>query len=118
MPGYQTPKPVVWASIYPESQDDFTTLKQSLSKLKLSDSSFSFEEEVSGSLGRGYRCGFLGMLHLEIITERLRREFNLELIVTLPSITYEVIDKKGVKINVYSPHLFPDDGQIAEIFEP
>ena len=91
LPGYQSPKPVVWASIYPESQDDFPALRLALGRLKLSDSSFVFEEETSGTLGRGFRAGFLGMLHLEIITERLRREFNLELVVTTPSITYEVV---------------------------
>lgn len=116
--GYQNPKPVVWASVYPESQDDFPLLKQALSRLKLSDSSFSFEEESSGSLGRGFRCGFLGMLHLEIITERLTREFNLELIVTLPSITYKVLLKGGKEQTIYSPHLFPEDGLIVKIFEP
>jgi len=77
--GYQDPKPVVWASVFPESQDDFTDLRASLGKLKLTDSSLTYEEEASGTLGRGFRCGFLGMLHLEIITERLRREFNLDL---------------------------------------
>src|SRR3989338_5545171 len=76
LPGYMQPMPVVWASVFPEDADDFALLKLSLGKLKLSDSSFSFEEESSGSLGRGFRCGFLGMLHLEIITERLKREFN------------------------------------------
>ncbi len=116
--GYQQPAPVVWASIYPESQDDFDELRQALGRLRLSDSAFSYEEEVSGALGRGYRCGFLGMLHLEIITERLRREFNLELIVTLPSITYEVTLRGGKVVTVYSPHLFPDDGQITHIREP
>ena len=116
--GYQTPRPVVWASIYPESQDDFITLKQSLGKLKLSDSSFSFEEESSGVLGRGFRSGFLGMLHLEIITERLRREFNLELVVTMPTITYEITYKNGKKETVYSPANFPDEGLASEIFEP
>lgn len=118
LPGYEQPRPVVWASIYPESQDDFDDLKLALGKLRLSDSSFSYEEEVSGALGRGYRCGFLGMLHLEIITERLRREFNLELIVTLPSVTYEVLSRDGKRITVYSPHLFPDDGNINHIEEP
>jgi GTP-binding protein LepA len=88
--GYQEPRPVVWASIFPEDADDFTMLRQALERLKLSDSSLSFEEEASGTLGRGFRCGFLGMLHLEIITERLKREFNLQLVITLPSITYEV----------------------------
>ncbi len=116
--GYEQPRPVVWASIYPESQDDFDELKLALGKLRLSDSSFSYEEEVSGALGRGYRCGFLGMLHLEIITERLRREFNLELIVTIPSTTYEVTLRGGKLVKVYSPHLFPDDGTIQSIQEP
>ena len=116
--GYMNPKPVVWASVYPESQDDFPNLKQALSRLRLSDSSFSYEEESSGSLGRGYRCGFLGMLHLEIIAERLNREFDLELIVTMPSITYKVILRNGKEETIYSPHLFPDDGNVVKIFEP
>lgn len=118
LPGYQQPRPVVWASIYPESQDDFDELRIALGRLRLSDSAFSYEEEVSGALGRGYRCGFLGMLHLEIITERLRREFNLELIVTLPSITYQVHLRTGKEVTVYSPHLFPDDGLIQHVEEP
>ncbi len=116
--GYQQPRPVVWASVYPESQDDFDELRMALARLRLSDSAFSYEEEVSGALGRGYRCGFLGMLHLEIITERLRREFNIELIVTLPSITYEVELRSGEKRTIYSPHLFPEDGSILKVFEP
>ncbi len=118
LPGYMQPKPVVWASIYPESQDDFPALKTALGRLRLSDSAFSFEEETSGTLGRGFRAGFLGMLHLEIITERLRREFNLELVVTTPGVTYEVTDKNGKVIIVYSPHLFPEDGQIQKVREP
>jgi len=116
--GYTQPKPVVWASIFPESQDDFDVLRQALERLRLSDSSYAFEEESSGTLGRGFRCGFLGMLHLEIITERLRREFNLELVVTLPTITYIVHTKKGETITVYSPSLFPDYGDISRIEEP
>lgn len=116
--GYQTALPVVWASLYPESQDDFTLLRQSLERLRLSDSALSFEEESSGSLGRGFRCGFLGMLHLEIITERLRREFTMSLIVTTPSITYEVTLKSGKTINVYSPIFFPDDGLLESVREP
>lgn len=124
LPGYEVPRPVVWASIYPESQDDFLALKQSLGKLKLSDSSYTFEEEASGTLGRGFRCGFLGMLHMEIVTERLRREFGLELVVTQPCITYEVVYKShlsgrtGKRETVYSPAHFPDEGLLAEIFEP
>lgn len=116
--GYAEPKPVVWASIYPESQDDFTALRQALTRLRLSDSSLSFEEESSGVLGRGFRCGLLGMLHLEIVTERLRREFNLTLVVTTPSITYEVELKNGTRVSVYSPSQFPDYGQIARVWEP
>jgi len=116
--GYMEPKPVVWASIYPDSQDDFTLLRQALERLKLSDSSLSFEEESSGSLGRGFRCGFLGMLHLEIITERVRREFNLDIIVTTPSITYEITTKVSQKFLVYSPTFFPDYGDITEVHEP
>jgi GTP-binding protein LepA len=116
--GYMTPSPVVWASVYPESQDDFDLLRQALGRLRLSDSSFSYEEESSGTLGRGFRCGFLGMLHLEIITERLRREFSLELVVTVPSITYHVELKNGKKVTVYSAPFFPDDHQIARVLEP
>lgn len=116
--GYQNPRPVVWASVYPESQDNFPELKHALARLRLSDSAFSYEEEVSGALGRGFRCGFLGMLHLEIITERLRREHNLELVVTQPSITYHVTLKNGKDQVVYSPHLFPNDGEVAKVMEP
>lgn len=116
--GYQNPRPVVWASLYPESQDDLPLLKQALGRLRLSDSSFTHEEEASGTLGKGYRCGFLGMLHLEIITERLRREFNLELVVTMPTITYEVKLKDGSSRKIYSPALFPDDNEIKEVHEP
>jgi GTP-binding protein LepA len=122
LPGYMLPRPVVWASIYPESQDDFVSLKQALGKLKLSDSSYTYEEESSGALGRGFRCGFLGMLHLEIISERLHREFNLQLVVTMPTITYEVVYKSGPKAGkkeiIYSPSHFPDEGLLSEIKEP
>ncbi|MFA6158927.1 MAG: translation elongation factor 4 [Candidatus Paceibacterota bacterium] len=118
LPGYMKPSPVVWASIYPESQDDLMLLRQALSRLSLSDSAFTYEEESSGTLGRGFRCGFLGMLHLEIITERLRREFDLELVVTTPSITYEVTLNNGKKTIVYSPPLFPDESEISMIEEP
>ncbi|MDE1874830.1 MAG: translation elongation factor 4 [Patescibacteria group bacterium] len=116
--GYMRPSPMVWASIYPESQDDLTLLRQALGRLSLSDSAFTYEEESSGTLGRGFRCGFLGMLHLEIITERLRREFDLELVVTTPSITYEVTRTNGKKEIVYSPPLFPDEGDIKSVQEP
>ncbi|NDE68285.1 GTP-binding protein, partial [bacterium] len=113
--GYMTPTPVVWASVYPESQDDFNALRMALGRLRLSDSSFTHEEETSGTLGRGFRCGFLGMLHLEIITERLRREFNLNLVVTTPSITYHVELTNGKTVIVYSPALFPDDHEVKRV---
>lgn len=116
--GYDRPRPVVWASIFPESQDDFPELKLALDRLRLSDSAFSYEEESSGSLGRGFRVGLLGMLHLEIVTERLKREFNLSLVVTTPSITYKVIYKNGKEEMIFSPHKFPDDGSLKNIYEP
>ena len=118
LPGYGEPKPVVWASIYPESQDDFTALRQALARLRLSDSSLSFEEESSGLLGRGFRCGMLGMLHLEIVTERLRREANLKLIVTSPSIEYQVETKDGKRVTAYSASMFPHYGDITTVWEP
>ena len=116
--GYERPRPVVWASVYPESQDDLPLLRQSLERLRLSDSSLSFEEESSGVLGRGFRCGFLGLLHLEIVTERLRREFGLRLIVTIPTISYVVTTKNGVREVVYTPAKFPEYGDIEAIEEP
>ena len=118
LPGFVRPRPVVWASVYPESQDDLPLLRQSLERLRLSDSSLSFEEESSGVLGRGFRCGFLGLLHLEIITERLKREFNLSLIVTMPTISYVVSSTDGKQETVYTPAKFPEHGNIAYIKEP
>ncbi|HUQ30120.1 MAG TPA: elongation factor 4, partial [Candidatus Paceibacterota bacterium] len=93
-------------------------LRQALERLRLSDSSLSFEEESSGVLGRGFRCGFLGLLHLEIITERLRREFDLSLIVTIPTISYTVTTTNGKTETFYTPSRFPEHGDIAEIREP
>lgn len=118
LPGFEKPRPVVWASVYPESQDDLTELRQSLERLRLSDSSLAFEEESSGVLGRGFRCGFLGMLHLEIVIERLKREFDLELIVTIPTIAYTVTDKKGNREVIYTPSKFPPYGETAAVEEP
>lgn len=118
LPGYQEAPPVVWASVFPESQDDFTMLRQALDRLRLSDSSLSYEEESSGVLGRGFRCGFLGMLHMEIVTERLRREFNLEIIITSPSISYEVTWPDGKVEFIYAASRFPDYGDHVTIREP
>jgi len=116
--GFTRPQSVVWASVYPESQDDLPLLRQSLGRLQLSDSSLSFEEESSGVLGRGFRCGFLGLLHLEIVIERLKREFNLALIVTTPTIAYVVTTMRGERVRVYTPSKFPPYGEIAQTEEP
>ncbi len=116
--GYQEVKSVVWASVFPDNQDDFTILRQALDRLKLSDSSLSYEEESSGVLGRGFRCGFLGMLHLEIIAERLRREFNIEIIITAPSIAYDITNSEGVTESIYAASRFPDHGEKVTVKEP
>lgn len=118
LPGYQSARPVVWASVFPDSQDDFTILRQALDRLKLSDSSVSYEEESSGVLGRGFRCGFLGMLHLEIVTERLRREFNIEIIITAPSIAYEITKADGTIEFIYAASRFPEYGEKVTVREP
>jgi GTP-binding protein LepA len=104
--------------VYPESQDDFDLLKQSLERLRLSDSSLVYEEENGGVLGRGFRSGFLGMLHLEIIMERLKREFNLKLIIAAPTVIYKIIFMDGKEREIYSPAFFPDEHLIKKIFEP
>lgn len=117
-PGYSEPIPLVFASIYPEYQEYFDDLRTALGRLRLSDSSLTFEEEQSGALGRGFRAGFLGMLHLEIVTERLRREFGLSLVVTTPSITYEVTRKGNEVEMIYTPIHFPDHGDIISVREP
>lgn len=118
LPGYQEAPPVVWASVFPESQDDFTMLRQALDRLQLSDSSLSYEEESSGVLGRGFRCGFLGMLHMEIVTERLRREFNIEIIITSPSISYEITWPDGRVEEIYAASRFPEVGERVTVREP
>lgn len=116
--GYQQARPVVWSSIFPENQDDFTQLRQALDRLQLSDSSLSYEEESSGVLGRGFRCGFLGMLHMEIITERLRREFNIDIIITAPSISYEITWEDGRIEHIYAANRFPEHGEKVSVREP
>ncbi len=118
LPDFQHARPVVWSSIFPENQDEFSQLRQSLDRLRLSDSSLSFEEESSGVLGRGFRCGFLGMLHMEIITERLRREFDIDIIITAPSISYEVTWPDGIIENIYAANRFPEHGDRVTVREP
>ncbi|OGF62182.1 elongation factor 4 [Candidatus Giovannonibacteria bacterium RIFCSPHIGHO2_01_FULL_45_33] len=117
LPGYKEIKPVVFSSVYPEDQDKFEDLKRALERLKLVDSALFFEEESSGVLGRGFRCGFLGMLHLEIVVARLERDFKVETIATTPSVKYKISTRKG-EIEVYAPHRFPDENEIKDIFEP
>lgn len=116
--GYEKVPPVVWASVFPESQDDFTVLKHALDRLKMSDSSLSYDEESSGVLGRGFRCGFLGMLHLEIVTERLKREFNMQIILTAPSIVYEITHENGRVEEIYAASRFPEYGEKVTVREP
>ena len=118
LPGYKEPKAVVFASIYPENPDDFDLLKESLAKLKLNDASFSFEMETKEALGRGFRCGFLGSLHAEIISERLSREFGLKLIISTPSVVFKIINQKNQEIQIYSVREFPEPGEIKESKEP
>ncbi len=116
--GYKEPEPMVYASFYLDKSGDFNLLRSSLEKLKLNDASLTFEPESSEALGRGFRLGFLGMLHLEIISERLKREFSLEPIITTPSVLYEVTKVDGSKISIFSASDLPDQSQIKEILEP
>ena len=118
LPGYKESKPMVFASLYPENPNDFDLLKEGLSKLKLNDPSLFFEPETKEVLGRGFRCGFLGTLHAEIISERVRREFNLDLIISAPSVVYKIIDKKNREESIYSAADWPDPSQIKEAQEP
>ena len=116
--GYREPQPVVFSSIFPSLGEKFEELKNALHKLRLTDSAFSFEQEADAVLGRGFRCGFLGMLHMEIIIERIRREFKIDLITATPSVLYEVFGKDGKSRSVFSPSQFPDESEITKIKEP
>jgi GTP-binding protein LepA len=118
LPGFKPSIPVVWCGLYPIDADDFEKLRESLGKLRLNDSSFHFEAETSAALGFGFRCGFLGMLHLEIIQERLTREFNLELIATAPSVVYKVHKTNGESFDLHNPVDMPDGSVIAKMEEP
>ena len=118
LPGYQDPEPMVFASFYPEDSDNFDELKDALAKLKLTDAALFFEPESSPALGRGFRLGFLGMLHIEIISERLRREFNLNLIISSPTVEYEVTLNNGEITKIRSASQLPDPNMWKEIKEP
>ena len=117
LPGYTDPKPMVFSGLYPIDGSDYPNLREALDKLKLSDASLNYEPETSVALGFGFRCGFLGLLHLEIITERLEREFGLDLIATAPSVPYMVSTDDGKLIEVTNPSEFPT-GKIAAVTEP
>jgi len=118
LPGYKEVKPMVFSGIYPTSTEDFEDLRDSLSKLKLNDAALTFEPESSVALGYGFRCGFLGMLHLEIIQERLDREYNMNIISTVPNVEFKVYTTKGEVIVVDNPSLMPDPAKIDYIEEP
>ena len=118
LPGYRPARSMVYCGIYTEDGSKYPDLRDALEKLKLNDASLSFEPESSVALGFGFRCGFLGMLHMEIIQERLEREFDLSLVTTLPSVIYKIIKTDGSVVMVDNPHNYPDPGQITEAQEP
>lgn len=118
LPGYRHPKPMVFAGIYPVEADDYPDLRDALEKLQLNDASLTFEPETSQALGFGFRAGFLGLFHMEIIQERLEREYNLDVLFTAPSVEYEVLLRDGRTIRIDSPAELPDEAQIVEIREP
>ena len=118
LPGYRPAQPMVYCGIYTEDGSKYPDLRDALEKLQLNDASLSFEPESSVALGFGFRCGFLGMLHMEIIQERLEREFDLGLVTTLPSVIYEVTKTDGTVVRVDNPHNYPDPGSISEAREP
>ena len=118
LPGFQKVKPQVYAGLFPTDSDSYEDLREALEKLSLNDAALFYEPETSEALGFGFRCGFLGMLHMEINQERLEREYNLDLITTAPSVVYEVITSKGEPLMVDNPAKLPDPGQIDEVREP
>ena len=117
-PGYQEAVPVIWASLYPRQANDFNALHHTLQQMRLTDAAFTYEEEQSTVLGKGFRCGFLGMLHLEIITERIRRETDTELIVTAPTTDFTVTGKDGKVSVITTPAKFPDSHEVQSVTEP
>lgn len=118
LPGYKKIKPMVFSGLYPADADDYDQLRQALEKLKLNDASLEFTPETSDALGFGFRCGFLGLLHMEIIQERLEREFDLDLVTTTPNVVYQVLTRSGQVLTVDTPAKMPETGDIDDILEP
>jgi len=118
LPGFQTVKPQVYSGLFPTSSDDYVSLREALEKLSLNDASLFYEPETSDALGFGFRCGFLGMLHMEIVQERLEREYDLDIISSAPSVVYEVLTSRGETLLVDNPSKLPDPGTLEEIREP
>jgi len=118
LPGYRVIKPMVFSGMYPVAAEDFEDLRSSLEKMRLNDSSLLYEAETSTALGFGFRCGYLGLLHMEIVQERLEREFNLNLITTMPNVEYQALLKSGEVIEIDNPTKMPEAGEIAELREP
>ncbi len=118
LPGFQRVKPQVYAGMFPVDSDDFEDFREALAKLAVNDASLFYEPESSDALGFGFRCGFLGMLHMEIIQERLEREYDLDLITTAPTVVYEVVNNKGETLYISNPSDLPDSGSIDEMREP
>ncbi len=118
LPGYQEPAQVVFCGLFPATHNEFEDLRTALQKLSLNDASFTFEPESSDALGFGFRCGFLGMLHMEIVQQRLERESNLMLVQTAPNVTYEILTRKGETLLISNPTRIPDPGEIEEFREP
>jgi GTP-binding protein LepA len=118
LPGYEEPKQVVFCGLFPATHNQFEDLRFALQKLALNDSSFTFEPETSDALGFGFRCGFLGMLHMEVVQQRLERESNLSLVQTAPNVTYEILTRRGELLHVSNPTRIPDAGEIEEFREP
>ncbi len=118
LPGYREVKPMVFCGLFPIETDDYPDLRDALEKLSLNDAALSWEPETSDALGFGFRCGFLGLLHMDIVRERLEREYDLELLATMPSVEYEVTLTDGTTIPVHSPNDMPDPGSVAEVREP
>jgi GTP-binding protein LepA len=118
LPGYKKMKPMVFSGLYPADSEEYDQLRQSLEKLRLNDASFTFEPETSEALGFGFRCGYLGLLHMEIIQERLEREFQLSLVTTSPNVRYKLTLKNGEELEVNTPADMPPQGEIEDIYEP